>query len=161
KDVVFAASRNGALDRLYRRRVIGAGADELLSNVDGSTPSDWSPDGRFLLFYSNNNLDQGNIDQRNGFDIWLLSLADGRELDRAITQRTLEVCSSTFQKTFNKNQPRLQDAGCGVAVYLHRRFTRLVRTGGRAPCRRSLAGSRTRRIPPGRRSAEQIAGAAQ
>jgi Tol biopolymer transport system component len=76
KDVVFAASRNGALGRLYRRPITGSGSDELLSNMDGSTPSDWSPDGRFILFHSNNNLDQGNIDQRNGYDLWVLSLTD-------------------------------------------------------------------------------------
>jgi serine/threonine protein kinase len=76
KDVVFAASRNGTLGQLYRRPTTGSGSDELISTVDGSTPSDWSPDGRFILFHTNNNLDQGNIDQRNGFDLWVLSLAD-------------------------------------------------------------------------------------
>ena len=76
KDVVFAASRNGALGRLYRRPTTGSGSDELLSKIDGVTPSDWSSDGRFILFHTNNNLDQGNIDQRNGFDLWLLSLPD-------------------------------------------------------------------------------------
>jgi serine/threonine protein kinase len=76
KDVVFAASRNGALAQLYRKRATGSGSDELLSEVDGSTPSDWSSDGRFILFHTNNNLDQGNIDQRNGFDLWVLSLPD-------------------------------------------------------------------------------------
>jgi Tol biopolymer transport system component len=76
KEVVFAASRNGALGRLYRKPITGSVSDELLSNMDGSFPNDWSPDGRFILFHSNNNLDQGNIDQRNGFDLWVLSLAD-------------------------------------------------------------------------------------
>jgi eukaryotic-like serine/threonine-protein kinase len=76
KDVVFAASRNGALGRLYRRPITGSGSDELLSKIDGSTPSDWSLDGRFILFHTNNNLDQGNVDQRNGYDLWVLSLTD-------------------------------------------------------------------------------------
>jgi len=76
KEVVFSAARNGSLGQLYRRPTSGSGSDELLSNVDGSTPTDWSSDGRFILFHTNNNLDQGTIDQRNGYDLWVLSLAD-------------------------------------------------------------------------------------
>src|SRR5262249_3124182 len=76
KDVVFSAPRNGTLGQLYRRTTSGSGSEELLSKVDGSIPSDWSPDGRFILFDTNNNFDQGNIDQRNGYDLWVLSLAD-------------------------------------------------------------------------------------
>jgi eukaryotic-like serine/threonine-protein kinase len=76
KEVVFAAARNGTLGQLYRKPTTGSGSDELLSKIDGSTPSDWSLDGRFILFHTNNNLDQGNVDQRNGFDLWVLSVAD-------------------------------------------------------------------------------------
>jgi eukaryotic-like serine/threonine-protein kinase len=76
KEVVFSAARNGTLGQMYRKPTTGSGSDELLSNVDGSTPTDWSPDGRFILFYTNNNLDQGSVDQRNGYDLWVLSLAD-------------------------------------------------------------------------------------
>ena len=76
KDVVFAAARNGTLGQLYRKPTTGSGSDELLSKIDGSIPTDWSPDGRFILFHTNNNLDQGIIDQRNGYDLWILSLAD-------------------------------------------------------------------------------------
>jgi len=61
---------------MYRKPTTGSGSDELLSNADGSIPTDWSPDGRFILFYTNNNNDQGNVDQRNGYDLWVLSLAD-------------------------------------------------------------------------------------
>jgi Tol biopolymer transport system component len=76
KDVVFAAARNGTLGQLYRRPTTGSGSDELLSKIDGSIPTDWSHDGRFILFHTNNNRDQGIIDQRNGYDLWVLSLAD-------------------------------------------------------------------------------------
>ena len=84
KDVVFAAARNGSLGLLYRKPATGSGSDELLSKMDGSIPDDWSPDGRFILFQTNNNVDQGIIDQRNGYDLWVLSLADrqGRPLVR-------------------------------------------------------------------------------
>jgi serine/threonine protein kinase/Tol biopolymer transport system component len=76
KDVVFAAARNGTLGQLYRKPTTGSGSDELLSKIDGSIPTDWSRDGRFILFHTNNNRDQGIIDQRNGYDLWVLSLAD-------------------------------------------------------------------------------------
>ena len=76
EQIVFAAARNGTLGQMYRKPTTGSGSDELVSNVDGSTPTDWSPDGRFILFHTNNNLDQGSVDQRNGYDLWVLSLAD-------------------------------------------------------------------------------------
>ena len=76
KDVVFAAARNGSLGQLYRKPTTGSGSDELLSKIDGCIPTDWSPDGRFILFHTNNNRDQGIIDQRTGYDLWVLSLAD-------------------------------------------------------------------------------------
>jgi hypothetical protein len=28
----------------------------------------------FILFHTNNNIDQGNIDQRNGFDLWMFEM---------------------------------------------------------------------------------------
>ena len=37
--------------------------------IDGSIPTDWSLDGRFILFYTNNNRDQGIINQRNRYDL--------------------------------------------------------------------------------------------
>jgi len=76
KDLIFGAARNGTLGQLYRRATTGSGSDELLSTIDGAFPSDWSPDGRFILFHTNNNSDQGTVDQRNGYDLWILSLAD-------------------------------------------------------------------------------------
>jgi Tol biopolymer transport system component len=76
KDVVFVAARNGALGQLYRRPTTGSTSDELLSKVDGSTPTDWSPDGSLIVFHTNNNADEGSIDQRHGFDLWVVSLAD-------------------------------------------------------------------------------------
>src|SRR5262249_50056757 len=50
KYVVFAASRNG-LNQLYRKPT-GSGADELISKIPGVHPTDWSADGRFILFHT-------------------------------------------------------------------------------------------------------------
>jgi Tol biopolymer transport system component len=65
--VVFASTRKGAYN-LYWKLSSGAGADELLLESDqGKVPADWSADGRFLLFRSN--------DPQTGFDLWVLPLS--------------------------------------------------------------------------------------
>jgi Tol biopolymer transport system component len=71
KYVAYAANREGGVDRLYRKATTGLGPEELLFKTVGSFPTDWSADGRFILFHT------GQIpDQRNGQDLWFLSLAD-------------------------------------------------------------------------------------
>ena len=66
--IVFTSNRGGAGD-LYEKAASRAGAEELLlaSNVSKAA-SDWSRDGRFILF------DQFGAKTRN--DIWSLQLAD-------------------------------------------------------------------------------------
>jgi Tol biopolymer transport system component len=65
--VVFASSRKGVFN-LYWKLSSGAGADELLLESDqNKVPTDWSADGRFLLFRSN--------DPQTGFDLWVLPLS--------------------------------------------------------------------------------------
>jgi len=52
--IVFRASKAG-VNGLYQKAANGAGAEELLLQVDGASaydPNDWSPDGRFLLYNS-------------------------------------------------------------------------------------------------------------
>ena len=50
--IVFGSSRTGVLN-LYWKLSSGAGGDELLLESDqNKIPSDWSSDGRFLLFRS-------------------------------------------------------------------------------------------------------------
>jgi serine/threonine protein kinase len=50
REIVFSASLKGSFD-LYRRRVDGTGADNLLlATPEPKMPSDWSSDGRFLLY---------------------------------------------------------------------------------------------------------------
>jgi Tol biopolymer transport system component len=71
KYVAFAASRDGGVDRLYRKSITESGDEELVSDMDGSFPTDWSADGRFILFH--NSTGEG---QRNGWDLWFVPLAD-------------------------------------------------------------------------------------
>ena len=53
KEIVFASDRAGHLG-LYRKAVDGSRPDELVLPVDGPTvlvPTDWSRDGRYILYY--------------------------------------------------------------------------------------------------------------
>jgi len=62
--IVFTSNRKG-YDDLYQRSSSGAGADELL--VESQQPkyaTDWSADGRFLLFHS--------IDPQTARDLWVV-----------------------------------------------------------------------------------------
>lgn len=66
KHVVFASNRAGAFD-LYRKAASGSQEEEVLlrSNSD-KYPSDWSHDGRFLIYYSPGS--------PGDFDVWILPL---------------------------------------------------------------------------------------
>jgi Tol biopolymer transport system component len=65
--VAFTSPRKGVLN-LYWKLSSGGGADELLLESDQTkTPTDWSADGRFLLFRSS--------DPQTGWDLWVLPVA--------------------------------------------------------------------------------------
>jgi Tol biopolymer transport system component len=50
--IVFTSNRSGVYD-LYRKASSGAGSEELLyQSTEGKGPNSWSPDGRFLIYYS-------------------------------------------------------------------------------------------------------------
>lgn len=52
KTIVFTSNRSGVYD-LYRKASSGAGTEELLyRSTEGKGPNSWSPDGRFLIYYS-------------------------------------------------------------------------------------------------------------
>jgi len=69
--VVFQFNRKGVFN-LYSKLSSGAGADELLVESDQpKAPSDWSPDGRFLLFRS--------IDPETSFDLWVLPVSGDKK----------------------------------------------------------------------------------
>jgi Tol biopolymer transport system component/predicted Ser/Thr protein kinase len=55
KRVVFASGRKGASD-LYQKPADGSGREELLlESADTKRPDSWSPDGRFILYWSAQN----------------------------------------------------------------------------------------------------------
>ena len=64
--IVFSSNRKGVLD-LYQASADGAGSeDQLLATAQAKSASDWSRDGRFLLYTS--------ADPRTRGDIWALPM---------------------------------------------------------------------------------------
>jgi Tol biopolymer transport system component len=50
--IIFTSNRSGAYD-LYQKASSGTGTDELFyKSAEGKGPTSWSPDGRFLIYYS-------------------------------------------------------------------------------------------------------------
>jgi eukaryotic-like serine/threonine-protein kinase len=68
--LAFTASRSGVTG-LYRRLSNGAGQDELLLNAPEAQPTDWSQDGRFLLYQT--------LDPKTRLDLWVLPLSGDRK----------------------------------------------------------------------------------
>jgi eukaryotic-like serine/threonine-protein kinase len=71
RHLIFNSSRNGPRD-LYQKTVDGAGEELLLATDLEKVPTAWSPDGRFLLYYS-------MADPRTKSDVWVLPMAGERQ----------------------------------------------------------------------------------
>jgi eukaryotic-like serine/threonine-protein kinase len=69
--IIFRSNRNGPGD-LYQKAASGAGSDEVLfKSPEPKTPSDWSGDGRFLLY--------SVADPKTKNDLWILPLQGDRK----------------------------------------------------------------------------------
>ena len=66
--IVFGSNRDGTV-RLYLKPTGGAGKEEVLLSLRG-VPSDWSRDGRFVIFTQS--------DTKARYDIWVLPLSSDR-----------------------------------------------------------------------------------
>jgi eukaryotic-like serine/threonine-protein kinase len=67
----FQSNRAGGITNLYVRPVSGIGQDEPLFLSDSrKTPTQWSHDGRFIVF--------GEIDSKTRDDIWILPVESGK-----------------------------------------------------------------------------------
>ena len=81
--VVFASNRSGLYD-LYSKSATGAGSEELLlSTPQNISASDWSPDGRFLLFRS--------VDPVTSHDLWALPLQGNGQPFPVVRTRFVEA----------------------------------------------------------------------
>jgi len=66
RDVVFQSNRSGTFD-LYRRSTVAGGtAEVVLSTPNYKSPTDWSRDGRFVLFRQ--------TAPETGYDLWALPM---------------------------------------------------------------------------------------
>ncbi len=69
--IVFSSNRNGAYD-LYMKPSAGRVAEVLLKeSKDSKHPTDWSSDGRFILYRE--------LTQKSGEDLWALPLTGNKE----------------------------------------------------------------------------------
>jgi eukaryotic-like serine/threonine-protein kinase len=70
--IVFAANKAGHSD-LFRKTANGSGNDEpVLVSGDDKAPTDWSPDGRLIVF---DRVGPGKRDRR---EVWILSMPNGQ-----------------------------------------------------------------------------------
>ena len=68
--IVFGSNRNGVFD-LFQKTTAGAASEEpLLASVNPKGPTDWSRDGRFILYRDS--------DPKTSYDIWALKLDGDR-----------------------------------------------------------------------------------
>ena len=67
--VAFMSNRDGNFSNIYQKIASGAGADEVVFKADATVNlTDWSPDGKFLVFEKQ--------DPKMLADIWVWSFAD-------------------------------------------------------------------------------------
>jgi eukaryotic-like serine/threonine-protein kinase len=85
--IVFSSNRKGIHD-LYQKSATAGGSEELLlSTAQTKYATDWSPDGRFVLFNSQ--------DPKRIFDIWALPL-DGNGKPFAVVQTNFDEQNGQF-----------------------------------------------------------------
>jgi Tol biopolymer transport system component len=89
KALVFASSRNGRYD-LYRKTLSGAGTEEpVLESSSNKYPSDWSADGRHILF--------AQVEEKTGNDLWVLPLFGDR--------KPFALLTTTFDERYAQFSP--------------------------------------------------------
>ena len=100
KEIVFRSSRQGNAD-IYSRPADGTGEPELLVGTDlRERPSDWSPDGKYLLYWVD------NLENGRGLGLWYLeSKEDGSGFDSA----------PFLQTSFNEHSAKFSAQGRFVA----------------------------------------------
>ena len=84
---MFSSNRSGVHD-LYQKSIAGGGSEELLlATAQLKLATDWSSDGRFLLFNSR--------DPKTGVDIWALPV-DGKGKPFPVVQTTFDEQNAQF-----------------------------------------------------------------
>ena len=84
-DIVFASLRQG-IPSLYRQNTSAPGSEQLLQKMPGpAIPSDWSPDGRSIVF--------STFSPKTNWDIWTVPVDGGQPIPFA------ETAASTAAET--------------------------------------------------------------
>jgi len=76
--LVYQTNPKGALD-LYRQPVAGGTSEPLLTSARNKVATDWSRDGRFLLYKS--------AEPTTGWDVWALAMTEKREAIPVVQSR--------------------------------------------------------------------------
>jgi Tol biopolymer transport system component len=88
--IVFRSNRKRRYD-IYQKALSGAGVEELLfESGEDKVPTDWSPDGRFIIYYTLNN-------SKTREDVWILPTFGDR--------RPIPVLCSEFSESFPRISP--------------------------------------------------------
>jgi eukaryotic-like serine/threonine-protein kinase len=90
--IAFASNRGGGISNLYQKTASGTGQDELLlANGNDKFPSQWSRDGRFIVYRE--------VDQNTHNDIWVLPM------DGAAERKPFSFLHSEFNEAFGQLSP--------------------------------------------------------
>jgi Tol biopolymer transport system component len=83
--IAFTSDRAAGVADIYVRPLAGQDAEErlLVKSASNKFVSDWSPDGRFLVY--------GSTDRRSNTDLWLLPLDEPSTPSPLLTSRANEV----------------------------------------------------------------------
>jgi serine/threonine protein kinase/Tol biopolymer transport system component len=111
RQIVFASSSGGLLN-LHRRASDASGPDELLLQLNAQPllfPSDWSADGRFLIYY--------RTDPKTQLDIWTLPLVGDRPSNRSGRSDAAEGRKAIpfLRGEYNESQGQLSPDGRWMA----------------------------------------------
>jgi Tol biopolymer transport system component len=89
--IAFGSNRDGGINNLYQKAASGSGQDELLlATGNPKYPSQWSHDGRFLVY--------SELDPRTKYDIWVLPM-EGAE------RKPLPLVRSPFNELHGQLSP--------------------------------------------------------
>ncbi len=99
--IVFSSNRKGGVFNLYQKATNGSGQEELLlPNTLNTLPSQWSRDGRFIVYYQ--------ADPKNKFDIWVLP-TEGAALDQKVNpkadRKPIPFLRTEFNEIFGQLSP--------------------------------------------------------
>ncbi len=91
--IVFASNRAGGNAKLYQKAASGSGQDEpLLPNSLPDRPSQWSRDGRFIVYFEN--------DPKNKYDLWVLPTSGG-----TADRKPIPFLRTEFNELFGQLSP--------------------------------------------------------